>query len=261
MRTRSRTVLNRAYLRKVSTVCPIEIPALIPMIPIQSTTTTMESSSNIDLLGPCEIESTLPSSSSSTLNKRSKRSRFDLRKTLRRSKSICFSQFQSWFRRRPQQSSIQQTNLVKPRRKSAIETKSRKEVLTASTPKLYGSPHLARLHRRIFKQQLWSAASAPASPTSELLPPLPLSHLDDSDENFPPKEIPVRIYLPAQTSPTTRHVRIVDNAIKPPSLSKITSPIINRRNPPSSMKTPTAQERRESFATTSSTNILNTNNQ
>lgn len=256
MRTRSRTVLNRAYLRKVSTAYPMEIPALIPMTPIQSTTSTMKSSSHIDLLHPCDIQSTLPASSSSTLNKRSKRSRFDLRKTLRRSKSMCFSQFQSWFRRRPQQSSIQQTNLDKPRRKSAIETKSRKEVLPASssysTPKLCSSPHLTRL------QQPWSAASAPASPTSELLPALPLAQLDDSDENFPPKDMPVRIYLPAQTSPSTRHVRIVDNAIKPPSLSKITSPIINRRNPPSSMKTPTARERRESYASASSSNVLNT---
>lgn len=268
MRTRSRTVLNRAYLRKFSFASPSELPTLIPMMPIQTLTSNVQSLSQIDIVNhPSESESNLPSSSSSILTKqRSKRSRFDLRKTLRRSKSMCLSQIHSWFHRRRRPSTQQQQqneNLVKPRRQSAFETKSKKESLptpisSSSTSKLYGSPRLARLHRRIFKQQPGTAASAPATPTSELLPPLPCSYLDDSDQNFVRQELPVRIYLPAQSSPTTRHVRINDNAIKTPSLSKITSPIINRRTFLSAIKKPTARQRRESYAASTSSNVLNT---
>lgn len=259
MRTRSRTVLNRAYLRKFSFACPSEMPTLIPMTPIQTLTSYVDCSSQIDILNS--------SSASSSSKQRSKRSRFDLRKTLRRSKSMCLSQIHSWFhRRRPPPTPSLVHEEIKPRRQSAFETKSKKEILPVSssnsTPKLSPSPHFVRLHRRIFKQQEpWSPASAPATPTSELLPALPGSQLDDSDVNFPRQELPVRIYLPAQSSPTTRHVRIIDNAIKTPSLSKITSPVSNRRNFLSSRKIPpaTARQRRESYAASTSTNVLNSN--
>jgi hypothetical protein len=228
------------------------------MIPLQTTISKIETSSHIDLLTISETESNIPSSSSTTLNKqRLKRSRFDFKKTLQRSKSMCMTQFNSWLQRRRQQ---QQQNLTVPRRKSAIDSKSNKgQRSPPSTPKLLGSPRLARLHHRIFKQHPSPTSPVPLTEFSSLIspssPPL-ITTLDDSDQYFKIQESPVRIYLPARTSPITRHVRITtDNEIKTLPMSKITSPIINRRNISSSIKITTVKERRESYAAL--TNILN----
>jgi hypothetical protein len=225
------------------------------MVPTQTMTSNLESSSHIDLLTSNEIETNLPPRTT-TGSKRFKRSRFDFKKTLQRSKSMCMTPFHSWFQRRrqQQQQQQQQQNLLVARRKSAVESKS------SSTPKLLGSPRLARLHHRLFKQHP-SSASTPLieeQPSSKLPPPPPpppslSSQVDDSDEHFKKQESPVRIYLPAHTSPTTRHVRIIDNDIKTPSITKITSPIVNRKNFPSTIKIATARERRESYATLSNT--------
>ncbi len=247
MRTRTRTILTRAHLRKLSLIFPSEIPPNNPMISIQTVTANVENSSHIDLLTSNEIETNLPST---TVNKRFKRSRFDLKKTLQRSKSMCMTQFHSWLQRRRQQQQQQQNSSVH-RRKSAIESKS--NTPSCSTPKLLGSPRLARLHQRLFKQH--PSLRIPLIEESSLSPPASSSsQLDDSDQHFKKQESPVRIYLPARTSPTTRHVRIIDNEIKTPPMSKITSPIVNRRKFPS-IKITTARERRESYAALS--NILN----
>jgi hypothetical protein len=169
------------------------------------------------------------------------------------------TQFNSWLQRRRQQQ-----HLSVPRRKSAIDSKTNKDLKSSSpcsTPKLLGSPRLARIHQRIFKQHPFPISSSsshielPPEPVVEL----PLSSsplLDDSDEQFQKSEDPVRIYLPARTTPKIRHVRmtdvnmITDNNIKTPPMSKIASPIITRRNLTSSITTTTttARERRESFA-------------
>jgi len=258
IRPRTKIILTRACLRKFSFTSVNEIP-----LPLQTTIPKLETSSYIDLLSTPitnEQEASLPSSlSSTTLNKRSKRSRFDFKKTLQRSKSMCMTQFNSWLQRRRQQ----QQHLSVPRRKSAIDSKTNKDLKSSSpcsTPKLLGSPRLARIHQRIFKQHPFPISSSsshielPPGPVVEL----PLSSsplLDDSDEQFQKSEDPVRIYLPARTTPKIRHVRmtdvnmITDNNIKTPPMSKIASPIITRRNLTSSITTTTtARERRESFA-------------
>ncbi len=258
IRPRTKIILTRACLRKFSFTSVNEIP-----LPLQTTIPKLETSSYIDLLSTPitnEQEASLPSSlSSTTLNKRSKRSRFDFKKTLQRSKSMCMTQFNSWLQRRRQQQ-----HLSVPRRKSAIDSKTNKDLKSSSpcsTPKLLGSPRLARIHQRIFKQHPFPISSSsshielPPEPVVEL----PLSSsplLDDSDEQFQKSEDPVRIYLPARTTPKIRHVRmtdvnmITDNNIKTPPMSKIASPIITRRNLTSSITTTTttARERRESFA-------------
>ncbi|CAF1010473.1 unnamed protein product [Rotaria sp. Silwood1] len=248
--------LNRVCLRKLSLISPNEISQTITsnsMIPLQTTITKLESSIHIDHLStPTNSEPDPPSlpSSSIALNKRSKRSRFDLKKTLQRSKSICMTQFNSWLQRHRQQHSSL------PRRKSAIDSKTSKEIIssTCSTPKLFGSPRLARIHNRIFKQNPSSSLPLPSSyqqslqltelqsSSSSPSPPLPTQIFDDSDEQFQQKEPQVRIYLPARTSSIIRHVRITDenliadNNINIPPLLKISSPILNRRKLLSSTK-------------------------
>jgi hypothetical protein len=220
------------------------------MIPLQTTISKLETSSHIDLLTTSELELNPPSSSSSlTLNKSLKRSRFDLKGTLQRSKSMYMTQFNSWLQRRRQQN----RSLI--RRKSTVDSKPTRELISApcSTPTLLGSPRLARLHQRIFKQHPSSPSLVPVTELPLLLPTPPF--LDDSDQHFKTQESSVRIYLPAQTSSITRHVRMNNNEIKTPPMSKITSPIINRRNSTSSIKITTAKERRESYAAL--TNILN----
>jgi len=161
------------------------------------------------------------------------------------------TQFHSWLQRRRQQHSSSQ------RRKSAIESK----VPTPySTPKLLGSPRLARFRQKFFKQSL-SPSSSPQSNRTEI----PVQILDDSD-NRSQYELPVRIYFPPLTPPTTRHVRIIDintitsnnndQDIQNEPTSNITTPILNRKytspssssSSSSSFRTPTAKERRESFA-------------
>ncbi|CAF3327565.1 unnamed protein product [Rotaria socialis] len=261
-----RMILSRGCLRKLSLILPGEIhqsSVSTPMTPLETTITKLGSSSPIDLLStPTNSEperSSLPSSSSAALNKRSKRSRFDLKKTIQRSKSMCITQFNSWLQRHRQHQQQQHVS-PKPRRKSAVDSKPTKEILsTPSTPKLLGSPRLARLHQRIFKQNT-SHSPPPSSPVSlELqsvsLPRLTEVHVpspepvDDSDEQFQQQHEPqVRIYLPARTPSIIRRVRITDNPtiadsnFKPPPMEKISSPIVTRRHLQSAMKQGTTKE-------------------
>ncbi len=247
-RSRTRIILTRACLRKLSLITPTELPQL--PLPLQTSVSRFDRSSHIDLLSTptSEPEPSLPSSST-TLNKRSKRSRFDFKKTLQRSKSMCMTQFNSWLQRR------RQHHQAVPRRKSAVVPKTNKDI--PSSPKLLGSPRLARLHQRIFKQHPSSSTSPPSEISSTEIPLLSSTLSDDSDQQFIKQEAAVRIYLPARTSPIIRHVRITDNnsIIKTPPMSRITSPILTRRQLSSSMKIPkTTKERRQSF-TTSSNNL------
>ncbi|CAF4484047.1 unnamed protein product, partial [Rotaria sp. Silwood2] len=255
----TKTTLNRVCLRKLSLISSSEI---LPtntsntIIPLETTITKLESSSPVDHIStPTNSEPEQPSlpSSSTALNKRLKRSRFDFKKTLQRSKSICMTQFNSWLQRHRQQHSSL------PRRKSAADSKTNtKELISSacSTPKLLGSPRLARIHHRIFKQNLSSSLplssshsgspqlmELPSSSSTLPLPPSSLSQVfDDSDEHFQKQEPQVRIYLPARTSSIRRHVRITDNNImtdnnfKPPPMLKVSSPMFNRRNLLSTMK-------------------------
>ena len=76
---RTRIILTRACLRKLSLITPTELPQL--PLPLQTSVSRFDRSSHIDLLATptSEPEASLPSSST-TLNKRSKRSRFDFKK-------------------------------------------------------------------------------------------------------------------------------------------------------------------------------------
>ncbi|UJR22333.1 hypothetical protein I4U23_025395 [Adineta vaga] len=248
-RVQTKVILTRACLRKFSYTSTNEFPQSFltnPMIPLQTSISKLETSSFIDLLSsPINNEHEVNFSSTTMLNKRSKRSRFDFKKTLQRSKSMCMTQFNSWLQRRRQQ------HLSESRRKSAIDPKTNKDIKISpcSTPKFLGSPRLARIHQKIFKQH-----PSPIEPLIES-PSFSSPLLDDSDEQFQKIEHPVRIYLPARNSPSTRHVRIIDvtsipennTTITTPPMSKITSPVLQRRNFTSALKT-TARERRESFA-------------
>ena len=167
-----------------------------------------------------------PSSLNST--KQSKRSRFDLRKSFQRSRSMCVSQFHSWLQRRRQQQPHPTTNLPRRRRKSALDSKSPSQM----TPTLLGSPRLARLHQRIFKPQS-SSSSHEQSPLPKQTPTDEFSHRSQFD-------LPMRIYLPPLTSPISRRIRTTSsNTSRTESTPTPTMP-----------KKSTAKERRESFATT-----------
>lgn len=165
------------------------------------------------------------------------------------------TQFHSWLQRRRQQHSTSEQ-----RRKSAFESKVPTPTSTpTSTPKLLGSPRLARLRQKFFKQ------SPSPSPERTTRIPIPVQILDDSERRSQ-IELPVRIYFPPSTPPTTRHVRINDANIITTSnenyniqtepKSNSTTPILNRKYTSSSSSTSskmtTAKERRESFATLSS---------
>ena len=165
------------------------------------------------------------------LDKRAKRSRFDLKGTFQRSRSMYISQINSWLqrRRRQQQSSIS-------RRKSTTEPDPSESHVT--TPKLLGSPRLARLHQRLFKQQ------PPPSPSVQ-------HHAaDDSDHRFQ-CELPVRIYLPPLSSPLSRpkhHAGIHPIRSSNDDPDRSTDPSSAQATPMLTRKEPsTAKERRESF--------------
>jgi hypothetical protein len=167
---------------------------------------------------------------------------------------MCMTQFHSWLQRR------RQHNLSIERRKSANESK----VPTPyATPKLFGSPRLARLHQKLFK------TSAPSSPQMNHIQ-IPIQILDDSDPRSQ-YEHPVRIYFPPLPSPTFHHERTTDIniissnddnpdvQIEQTSNLTTTTPILHRKytsssSSSSSLKMTTAKERRESFATS---NVFN----
>ena len=166
------------------------------------------------------------------------------------------TQFHSWLQRRRQH---QHTSV--PRRKPDIDSKTHNHI--PSTPTFLGTPRLARLHQRIFKQP----SSSTTSPTSEIPSPTSITEIplltsaalsDDSDQQFVKQETPVRIYLPARTSPTIRHVRIIETNNTPtPPMSKITSPTLNRRQLLSSIKVTTITNERRENLTSSSNNLDN----
>jgi hypothetical protein len=155
-------------------------------------------------------------------------------------------QFHSWLQRRRQHYSPVE------RRKSATESKV---PTPGSTPKLLGSPRLARLHRKIFRA---SSASSPQTHRTQI----PVEILDDSDRRST-FELPVRIYFPPSSPPlTTRHVRITDmnimtgnnyNNNQDISIEPTASNSNRKYASASSLKVTTAKERRESFATSSTT--------
>ena len=163
----------RCCLRKLSLISSSEFPQhFLPdaIIPLQTIL------SNIPLTSNNEFKS-------------AKRSRFDLKKSFQRSRSMYLTQFHSWLQRRRQQQ-----NSPLPRRRSDVETKE------LAPPKLLGSPRLARIHQKFFKT---SAPSSPQISRKEI----PIQIADDSD-NRSLYELPVRIYFPPFTSPTIRRVRI-----------------------------------------------------
>ena len=254
-------VLNPGYLRKLSLISPNGISQSIksnPTISLQTTSPKFESTSHNTVLSALVTGESgqSPSSSSALLSKRPKRSRFDLRKTLQRSKSACMTHFNSWLQRHRQQQQEQQQQQeysFASRKKSVSDSKTTKEITPSrcSTPKLFASPHLARLHRKILKQVHSSSSSSSTclGLTSSSSAPLKESHLslsqvpDDSDQHFQRRELQVRIYLPARTAPTAHCIPTIDKhlmetcVLKPPSALTTTSSVIDRRNsPPASEK-------------------------
>lgn len=169
--------------------------------------------------------------------KQTKRSRFDLVKNFQRSRSMYMTQFHSWLQRRRQHSPVR-------RRKSTVESK-------VSTPKLFGSPRLARLQQRLFK------TSAPSSPQSQRTT-LSNEFLDDADR-CTPFELPVRIYFPPSSPSTTRHVRINEKITITSDTDQddVSSSVVDRKSASlsSTFRMTTAKERRESFVTLS--NVFN----
>lgn len=180
------------------------------------------------------------------------RSRFDLKKSFQRSRSAYMTQFHSWIQRHRRQHHQQQQQHDSPpvRRKSAIESQT---LALCSTPKLLGSPRLARLHQKFFKIPV-----PPPSPQLPLTSLPPLEAIDDSDTRSQ-IELPVRIYFPPLTPPTFRHIRIqeTERFFSQESQSNVTTPMLERKytspssSPSTSIRTATAKERRESFATLS----------
>jgi hypothetical protein len=225
-------------LRKLSLISSSEFPQHFlpdPIIPLQTILSYVPLSSDKELPSITINEESLPSNN--PLSKSNKRSRFDLKTSFQRSRSVYMTQFHSWLQRRRQHNSPIQ------RRKSAVESKE-------SIPKLLGSPRLARFHQKIFK------TSAPSSPQIACTQ-IPVQTLDDSD-NRSQYDLPVRIYFRPFTSPTSRRVRINESHIAtldndqddPPT------PMFDRKSTsPSSLKATTAKERRESFVTLS--NVFN----
>ncbi|CAF0732868.1 unnamed protein product [Adineta ricciae] len=260
-----RPVPHRAYLRKLSLIESSEFPGHFlphPVIPLQSTLSEEPPPANVEHNSITSVTDTNSTpnpnekDSPPTTNhsrKRSKRSRFDFRETFDRSRSLCIAQINLWLQRR------RQIHISTQRRKSTTESK-------ISTPKLLGSPRLARLHRRLFKNPTTSSPSPLPDQTSALEP-----LLDDSD-NQSLGDLPVRIYFPPLSAPVTRRVRITDiNTIiyshdsydddEEEVFEQISQPKVssddNRKHPfrsstiSSSYKIATAKERRESYATLS----------
>lgn len=235
--------LHRAHLRKLSLISSNEIPHDFHPdsgIPLQTI---------ISYIEPTVSSNVSNDNLSNTLPKQNKRSRFDLKKSFQRSRSAYMTQFHSWFQRHRRQQQHPQRDSSPIRRKSAIETKI---PTPCSTPKLLGSPRLARLHQKFFK-----ISAPPPSPQLPLTSSSPLEALDDSDTRSQ-IELPVRIYFPPLTPPTFRHIRIreTERFISNESQSNVTTPMLERKytsssSSPSSIRTATAKERRESFATLS----------
>ncbi|CAF1352487.1 unnamed protein product, partial [Adineta ricciae] len=261
-----RLVPRRTCLRKLSLIESSEFPGHFlphPVIPLQSTLSEELPLADIEhnSITPVTDTNSTPNpsekDSSPTTNhsrRRSKRSRFDFKETFDRSRSLCIAQINLWLQRR------RQIHISTQRRNSTTESK-------ISTPKLLGSPRLARLHRRLFKNPTTSTPP-PLRDQTSVLEPL----IDDSD-NQSLGDLPVRIYFPPLSAPVTRRVRITDiNTIiyshdsydddEEEEFEQISQPRIsfdNERKHPSrssttsssSFKIATAKERRESYATLS----------
>lgn len=144
----------------------------------------------IDVLNLPEVD---PPLQCTLTDSRSRMIRFDLRKTLQRSRSLCLSQLHSWldrYRRNHQTTGTKESTRTIENRHHCRET------IRAVTP-----PDLLPLN----------------------------SFPDDSDIDFHYRELPIKIYFPAQT------IRTVSPKIEPkhqlttPPMSKLTSPILHRR--------------------------------
>lgn len=225
---RVRCISTRACLRKLSLISSAEFPHYFlpdPIHPVQTITTHYPSPSHDDTTHITRL------SDETISTKQNKRSRFDLVKSFRRSRSMYLTQFHSWLQRRRQHSPVR-------RRKSTAETK-------VSSPKLFGSPRLGRLQQRFFK------TSAPSSPQTQRML-MNNEFLDDADPSISPYELPVRIYFPPSSPSTSsaRHVRINENSLVTSHTDQD-----DRVNRKSTFPMTTAKERRESFITLS--NIFN----
>ncbi|CAF1214581.1 unnamed protein product [Rotaria sordida] len=240
-------------LRKLSLVSYSQFPQYFlpgPVLPLQTVIQSKEESTSIiEPISTTTINEIDSNNKLSTdnFNKESKRSRFQLKETFQRNKSMCVNHFQTWFQRR------QHPHSCKIRRKSIIKSKDETSCLTP----IFHSPRLFRLHERIFKHQ--------SQPLQQIVHiSKPLETLDDSD-NQSQYELPVRIYFPPLTTPIPRHVRnthidIVkstndnhDMNIEQTFNHSITS--ITNRKDSFSFQLTTAKKRRESFVTLS--NIIN----
>lgn len=239
--------IYHVHLRRLSLISSTELPQEFhpdPVIPLQTITSYIEQSASANV-----SHNDLSIVSTDTLPKSNKRSRFDLKKSFQRSRSAYMTQFHSWIQRHRRQ----HPNSPPKRRKSAIESKV---PTPCSTPKILGSPRLARLHQKFFK------SSTPQPSHLSSTPMIPLEPLDDSDTRSQ-YDFPVRIYFPPLTPPTFRHVRIADTDTiisnsnqRVQSASNSTTPTCERKytsssSGSSSFRITTAKERRESFATLS----------
>lgn len=210
--------LRHAFLHK-SVVQSAQSYPVDPHIPLQITTNFVDSRkiSHPDI--------TSDHSPSNPSDKRSKRSRFDLKESFQRSKSMCITQIHSWLQRRRHQSQSQTQSHTSPRqrrRKSAFDSKMSPS--NNATPKLFGSPRLARLHQRFFK-----ASPSPVSTDHSMSSSRQTNEFDQQSQI----ELPVRIYFPPSSLPL-----------------EVFTPVTHRKAL-NTIKVTTAKERRESFATTS----------
>ncbi|CAF1274330.1 unnamed protein product [Rotaria magnacalcarata] len=253
-RARVRRTITQGSLRKLSLLPFSEFPQYFlpdPVLSFQTIASQAETTSNTELLSATISNDTDLNNKSlvNNLNKNSKRSRFDIKKTLRHSKSACINQLNSWFQRhRQQQQQPQNSSTIE--RKSSTDTNIKPSYLT---PTLFGSPRLARLRERLFKQHCQTLPEMNHNP-------IPLDIADDSD-NRSQYDLPIRIYFPPLTTSISRHVHITDadmltstNEMNTEQSFNLTTPISYREYP---LKPTTAKERRESFATLS--NVFNNN--
>lgn len=128
-----------------------------------------------------------------------RRSRFDLKKTLQRSKTICASHIHSWFHRRRADDQSDQDN--QRQQSTSIDSK---QIESFDFP--------------IVQQ-----------PIDQVVSSSPID--DDSDRQFDQEELPVRIYFQGEISPLLRRIDVPQRvSIPTPPMSKLASPILSRRN-------------------------------
>lgn len=246
----------RGHLRKLSLFDFAQFPQHFspdPMIPLQTILPIHPPSASAEDLLETPVEESQPSRRllppAANTAKRSKRPRFDFRETFDRSRNMCVAQINAWLQRR------RHTQFPVKRVPPIVETKP---ITPCSTPKLFGSPRLARLRQRLFKQTV----SAPTR-----MQPIPVcSPFGDDSDDRSQYDLPVCIYFPPLSAPTVRRVPLIDTSAIASSnddddefehASPLTLSIAHRKYTSSStlssssFKIITAKERRESYATSS----------